>query len=171
MGLELDRIQTFERVKGTMQVVLKKTNPAMRLRAGRANPPVYIQGGIVYGEGGDVIENLPPWFWTELKKASPGALMECGWTRGVEQEPKVTAAPAAETSSITPPPVESPTVQTQPEPEVVKPERKWKCDYPGCTAEQMPLRKKGVHLAMHAKQEKRQERRQERLNHGNDFGV
>jgi hypothetical protein len=59
---------------------LVATRYAMRL-CGADAAPVWLQGGAVYGEGGDEIakDELPDWFDEELRKCSPASLHAVGW--------------------------------------------------------------------------------------------
>src|SRR5262245_33315591 len=129
MPLQLDQIHKFERVKGTMTVRLLEIQPALRLKSGRDNPPLWIQKGQIYSEGGEeiVAADAPEWFWKELKRTSPQILAECGADRlqMVQPQPQqIIEAPLA----------------ISPETQMVEPkrERMWKCDHPGCSAEHMP---------------------------------
>lgn len=67
--------------------------PALRLSV-KDQPPIFIQGGKTYGDGGDPIarKDLPEWFHEEIKKASPKALAECGWSDGKTKKQEAAAA-------------------------------------------------------------------------------
>jgi hypothetical protein len=56
-----------------------KVNPYVRVMAGDG-PPIYIQGGQFYSEGGHSIlkKDLPPWVDNELKKLSHETKVSCG---------------------------------------------------------------------------------------------
>jgi len=41
-------------------------------------PPLFIQGGKYYSEGGELIKDLPDWVDDEVAKMSPTAKRECG---------------------------------------------------------------------------------------------
>lgn len=72
------KVQHHERVPGTQESRLTRTTPYLRISHGQ-DAPIYIQGGVAYGEGGPAIETLPDWFHAELAKMSPAALAEVGW--------------------------------------------------------------------------------------------
>src|SRR5690348_11612809 len=108
MGLTLNKVNDWERVKGTMQVKMKAPNPYVRLKHGRDEPPLYVQQGVVYDEGGTEIKDLPEWFDEELRKVSPSALMEIGWRS--HETPVLLATP---TISVPSAPI---TVEVKPNP-------------------------------------------------------
>lgn len=72
------KVHHHERVPGTQESRLTRLTPYLRL-SHKEDPPVYIQGGAVYSEGGPALETLPDWFHAELAKLSPAALQEVGW--------------------------------------------------------------------------------------------
>jgi hypothetical protein len=126
----LRKVHEYQRVPNTTEVRLVRTTPYVRLRGSADDPPLFIQGGQVYSEGGQIIADPPAWFWDELAKVSDGTLREVGWTArrvGSERErspAKVVAATAAGSS------------------------RTYTCTVEGCGAV-MPLRLKGIHAARH----------------------
>lgn len=146
MPLDLRQVQKYERIKGTMQVALTGVNPYVRLKSGRDVPPLFIQGGKVYSEGGPEIplDELPEWFWTELDKMTPRAKAECGADRLVKSsaDPMEKSKSARETTT--------PTLKENSQP---KPKRYWHCD--PCNLE-IDTRKKGMHIAFHRRQELKQ---------------
>lgn len=83
MGLELRNVQRYaQRVdEGTGQkyTVLVKNNPYLRLNSGDG-PPIFIQGGKAYAEGGDEYEldDLPPWFMVLAKGVGETVAEQCG---------------------------------------------------------------------------------------------
>lgn len=95
MGLALNQVHPYTVKAG--RAIMGKPNPALRIktriqlgRDERGNlmfedcPPIWIQGGRAYGEGGDHIplDDLPEWFWeyvSDPKKVSPAQLDEVGW--------------------------------------------------------------------------------------------
>lgn len=125
------KVHHFEKIPGSQNSRLTQVTPYLRLSRGQ-EPPVYVQGGQVWSEGGaDPLEQLPDWFGEEVAKASPAALKEVGW--GVK-EPVTVPVPATPQK----PTLALPTV--------------WTC--PECN-EQMSSRKKGVHVARHRKAERK----------------
>lgn len=64
---------------GMGQMVLIRSQPYARLKVGE-DPPVFIQGGKYYGEGGPMLEDdeLPPWLDDEIARMRPGARQEVG---------------------------------------------------------------------------------------------
>jgi hypothetical protein len=101
----------------------------VRLRGSADDPPLFVQGGQIYSEGGQLITEPPGWFWDELAKVSPDVLLEVGLSprrAGSERErsPASVAAPAADSS------------------------RTYTCEVKACGAT-VPLRLKGIHIARH----------------------
>jgi hypothetical protein len=82
MTLNLEKVHDYKRIPGTTQVQLVGSHPATRVRAA-GEPPIFIQDGLCYSEGGQQIdkEDLPGWFWPEAAKMSETALVECGLSR------------------------------------------------------------------------------------------
>jgi hypothetical protein len=52
--------------------------PALRLQSGKGEPPVFIQHGRIWAEGGVELTTPPAWFWAEADKVAPEAAAECG---------------------------------------------------------------------------------------------
>ena len=75
--------------KGRGVMTIDKITPYIRLCQGDG-PPMFIQEGKVYCEGGSAVpENqLPKWFEEELAKADPKALKEVKFTGLVTKETK-----------------------------------------------------------------------------------
>jgi len=80
----------------TNQPVLTRIQAYVRVREGDS-PPLFLQGGQVYSEGGPLIpaEDWPDWLEGHIKRLSPLALEECGfrdWVQNLnkplEQKPK-----------------------------------------------------------------------------------
>ena len=82
MALNLEKVHDYKRVPGTMSVQLIGTHTAVRIKAS-GEPPVFVQDGICYAEGGAIWERdqLPPWFWSEAARMTDQALAECGLSR------------------------------------------------------------------------------------------
>ena len=74
MPLTLTRVHVTEKVPGSDQTRITRTNHYIRLYAD-SGPPCYIQNGHVYSEGGPLIEpeDYPEWFWPEVNKLSEPA--------------------------------------------------------------------------------------------------
>ena len=68
MGFSLITHET-ERVKGTNVRRVTKIKPYIRLNAEKG-PPIFIQEGTLYSEGGQVVKEVPEWFDAELSKCS-----------------------------------------------------------------------------------------------------
>lgn len=79
-GLRLNQVHKYVRVPGTQEMRLMKVSPAIRLCKGM-DPPLWIQEGKVYGEGGDEIpkEKLPDWFHEQVALMTPQARSEVGY--------------------------------------------------------------------------------------------
>lgn len=78
-GLQLTKVHEYRKVDGDETVRLIRTNPLIRVRVGES-PPIFVQGGRAYAEGGDEypLEELPSWFWVEAQKASSAVAQETG---------------------------------------------------------------------------------------------
>jgi hypothetical protein len=74
----LAEVQIYKRVPNTTAVELAGLAPALRLQAGKGEPPVFIQHGKLWAEGGQELATPPAWFWDEAAKVSPDAAAECG---------------------------------------------------------------------------------------------
>lgn len=73
------QVHKYEKVPGTQTTRLAKVTPYLRITRD-GHPPLYLQGGKAFGEGGAEIETLPIWFDEELAKVSPKAREEIGWS-------------------------------------------------------------------------------------------
>lgn len=120
------KVHWFEKIPGQQQTRLARVTPYARITR-EGHPPIYVQAGGVFSEGGKPLEQLPGWFDEEMARLTPKVREEVGW--------KGTTAPA-------------------PAPVVVdKPETPWTCPSEGC-GETMSTRKKGMHIARHRKAER-----------------
>jgi len=65
--------------EGSEGAILARVSPYVRLMA-EGGPPIFIQHGAFYTEGGQSMKraDLPDWFEEELKKMTPLARRECG---------------------------------------------------------------------------------------------
>jgi hypothetical protein len=75
--LALDQVHQYQRLPGTLEVRLVRTNPYVRITNG-GEPPLFVQGGVIYSEGGDVITDPPAWWAAEVLKLSPTVRAEVG---------------------------------------------------------------------------------------------
>lgn len=104
LRLNLDKVHEFAIVNipgGGTQQRLVRTSPYVRLKAGEG-PPVFIQGGVLFFEGGDVVkpDQLPGWFDAQLRTLNKHTLAEVGWA-GLpwEQQTSDETPPASTTSN------------------------------------------------------------------------
>ena len=71
----------YRKQPDSSSAVLTRLNPYIRLRQlGGDEPPIFIQGGLFFYEGGQEIPKakLPAWVLEELKKLTPKARKEVG---------------------------------------------------------------------------------------------
>jgi len=121
------KVHHYVKMPNSTESRLTKVDPYVRICRAH-EPPIFLQGGAAYSEGGPPVTPLPEWFEEELAKITPKALEECGWG------PKV--APVAA-------PPEAPRPQ--------KPVTLWTCGE--CGAD-VPMTKKGFHVAKHRREAK-----------------
>lgn len=127
MPLQLSGVHVYEKVPGThAEMRLVRTNPYLRI-AMKDHPPIYIQGGKFYSEGGPEVRDFPPGFEAELAKASPEARRDVGLG-----EPAHEAPPKSGPKKIV---------------------RMWTCPQATC-GETMTASRKGVHIAAHRRVER-----------------
>lgn len=64
---------------GRGETVVARVTPYIRLRSGE-NPPIFVQGGAFYWEGGQRVKDadLPDWVEPELDKLTPEVRREAG---------------------------------------------------------------------------------------------
>jgi hypothetical protein len=138
MSLTLSKVHEWSAVPGQPgEIRLIRTRNYMRLRGGTIeDPPLFVQDGVVYAEGGDVITELPEWFWPAARRCTAEARAVVHLVLPEEEAPKAPAAPA--------PPKPGP---GRPPTAVVR--NMWTCDLPGCCAKTMPARAKGLHKMAH----------------------
>lgn len=67
------RVHEYTKVSGSQAVRLTKVTPYIRLSSGQG-PPIFIQNGKLWSEGGPPIKDIPDWFYDELAKISKTAL-------------------------------------------------------------------------------------------------
>lgn len=89
MGLTLTKVHEYAKIRdeeGRELVKIVKRRPTIRLRSGYENPPIFIQEGQAYDEGGGIVSdaNLPSWFFDEIKKVSHEALLQSNAQRYLE---------------------------------------------------------------------------------------
>lgn len=129
------RVHDYARIPGTHDMRLVKTTPYVRL-ARQGSPPIYVQGGRVYSEGGPEVSTVPAWLPDELAKLTPTVRTEIG-------ADKVLAAltPVAAPAPVAPAPVRQ--------------IAEWTCPELGCGAT-IPRSKKGAHVVMHKRRARRE---------------
>jgi hypothetical protein len=135
MSLTLAKVHEWAAVPGQPgEIRLIRTRNYMRLRGGTIDdPPLFVQDGVVYAEGGAVITELPEWFWPAAQRCTAEARAAVKLV--LPEEARSTPAAAPET-----PPKRGP---GRPPNAVVR--NMWTCDLPGCCAKTMPARAKGLH--------------------------
>jgi hypothetical protein len=83
MSLELNNVQRFaqriDEASGQKYTVQTVNNPYTRLNSGDG-PPIFVQSGRPYAEGGDEydLEDLPPWFTEQAALVGEKAAAACG---------------------------------------------------------------------------------------------
>ena len=82
MTLTLSEIHEWKKV-GPGRAVIDRVKPTVRISHGDGkgsyDPPIWIQDGKVYYEGGELIKKPPFYFWTEVEK----------WSEAYRQEMKI----------------------------------------------------------------------------------
>jgi hypothetical protein len=121
------RVHHHEKKPGSMESRLVRVTPYVRITRD-SHPPLYVQGGRVFSEGGPEVETLPAWFGEEMARLSPKVREEIGWTL---ERLDSNAGTATFTSS---------TANT------------WAC--PECD-EVVEMKRKGIHIAAHRKAERK----------------
>jgi len=58
---------------------LVRVHPYLRLRGPAESPPVFLQDGKVYDEGGGLVEPPPKWVREQVKALTPAARQAVGW--------------------------------------------------------------------------------------------
>jgi hypothetical protein len=88
MPLNLNHVHQFAAVLGQSQPQIVAEHHYVRLKGEGAEFPLYIQGGQVYAESGEALEadDLPDWFWAELRKCKPESLAVAGWHAPIEPD-------------------------------------------------------------------------------------
>lgn len=89
MALNLNKVQEFRNREDGARVQVGN-DPYIRL-CKLEQPPLIIQHGHVYSEGGDFMpkDSLPPWFWEEAKKISPEGLAKVKYAIPVKHRDEV----------------------------------------------------------------------------------
>lgn len=89
-GLRLNQVHKYVRVPGTQEMRLMKVSPVVRICKG-TDPPLFIQEGKVYAEGGDEIpkEKLPGWFHDQVKLMTVQARSEIGYRLPDDPRPRL----------------------------------------------------------------------------------
>lgn len=138
------KVHHYVKLPNTTEMRLTKVSPYVRICRAAA-PPIFLQEGQVFSEGGEPVTPLPEWFEEELAKITPKVRDEVGW--GGEAHPRdsvsvrsVPSAPGRDSAPAV----------------VVKPAATaaltfWTCE--DCGAE-VPTKKKGFHIAKHRREAK-----------------
>jgi hypothetical protein len=81
MAFDLAKVQEVAIRPGSSQPEVVRENHYIRLNGEGSDAPLFIQGGQVWGAGGDHVpmDELPPWFFEEVAKCTPQALAVVGW--------------------------------------------------------------------------------------------
>lgn len=74
-------VHAYERVPGSSTVRLLRTLPYVRVS--QDAEAYFIQGGLVLTAGGDVIDELPGWFWEQVDRLTDATLAEVKFARRV----------------------------------------------------------------------------------------
>jgi hypothetical protein len=77
MPLALDKVHEYQKIPGTSEVRLIRTQPYVRLTHENW-PPIFIQGGQFYYQGGPPVTPLPEWVAEEVARLSPACRAEVG---------------------------------------------------------------------------------------------
>lgn len=77
MPLTLTKVHVTERIPGSDVSRLVRTNHYVMLKS-ENEPPLFIQGGQIFSEGGPLVDEIPEWFWIEASKLTPLAIKSCG---------------------------------------------------------------------------------------------
>lgn len=139
MTLTLNEVHQYTRIPGTLEVRLVKTSPYVRItHAGE--PPVFIQGGQAYSEGGQRMDPMPAWLAGEVDKLSPTVRAEVGLEVDVPVPVDIR--------------LRAPEAGPKPKPKPRPPAEMWTC--PECQ-KQMAPRGRSFHELHHKKQAKKQQ--------------
>lgn len=125
MPLTFDKVHRYTRIPGTLEMRLVETRPYVRLRRGY-DPPLFVQEGVLYDEGGTVVDPWPQWVHEDIDKLSPVVRAEVGLTLPGQTVPSPSSEPA-------------PARATSPRPK--RTGEPWKCPEPGCGYEGTTLNK------------------------------
>ena len=123
------QVHHYEKAPGSQQSRLVRQTPYVRITRD-GHPPIYLQGGRVFGEGGPEIETLPAWFGEEVARLSPKVREEVGWRPVVVDGTK---------------PAESQANSLEETPKTVK-SSTWTCLE---CQEPVEMKRKGIHIAAH----------------------
>lgn len=107
MPLALDKVHVYARhvdpMTGDVTQRLVEHNPFLRLSNGVTEAPLYIQGGGVYGEGGDEVPEAmwPDWFTVALGTCTDQALIAVGWKQAAPEHRPLSQQPIVYTEEKT----------------------------------------------------------------------
>ena len=149
MPLELKGVHQYEKVPNSQEARLVKVNPYLRLTH-QGHPPVYVQGGAIYAEGGGPVSPVPDWFDEEMRRVNPKVRDEVGW-KPLPGDPPLLSGPQYTGGSAAYAAGNPVTVNMTTAPAAMP--TTWTCPAAGC-GETMPTRKKGLHVAKHRRAER-----------------
>ena len=67
------KVHEFKTDPNTHQAKIVGFHPYIRLKGNRDDPPVFVQDGVPFAEGGEPMEYLPDWFAEEARKVNEGS--------------------------------------------------------------------------------------------------
>ena len=95
--LQLNKVHDYRKMPGTDQTTLVGFNPYIRVNH-EPGPPLFIQNGVVFSEGGRPADHIPEWFWEAVRAMPPQARASVKFTLPEEaaQAPVEEEAPKTE---------------------------------------------------------------------------
>lgn len=78
-------VHHMTKLPGTEQYAITRVTPLTRLSC--LSEAVYLQNGMIFSVGGDLMTNPPAWVFDEMRKMSEASLREVGFER-VPEQPK-----------------------------------------------------------------------------------
>lgn len=88
------------KIPDTDTYAVTRITPIVRISC--PNGSVYLQSGKVLSGGGDVVKDLPAWFYEEVAKLTPNALREVGFAECPTPSTTATVVPASLSGLIAP---------------------------------------------------------------------
>lgn len=102
MGLDLKKVHETEQIKGTTESRLIRVHPTASLGR-QGEPSIWIQDGGIYYESGELVKEVPAWFWEDARKITPERRRQLGLRLPEEPRSKSPAPTAAEApASVSP---------------------------------------------------------------------